>query len=239
MNSPSNAQSNAAADAKAGNQAPDKLDRNNFMVAVFADFVCPYSFITIDQMDRLTAEYGVRILWRPHWLHPETPPEGKPYDDNPETVKRRAAVMDWVKEMSPEHTTQMRFPDRMQNSFLAFEALEFAVDHGRTMPFKSAVFTRLWNEGEDISKVATLQKAAETSGLDAEKLGQALRARQYSQRALAAVTQARDIGVTATPTMFIGRTRVNGWHYYEVIQTIMEKQGIAPLGDTPEASQHQ
>ena len=219
-------------------QVPDKPDRNNFMVAVFADFVCPYSFITIDQMDRLSAEYGVRVLWRPHWLHPETPPEGKPYDNQTATVERRAAVLKWVKEMSPEQTANIRFPDRMQNSFLAFEALEFAVDHGRSMPFKSAVFTCLWNEGEDIGKVATLQKAAETSGLDADKLGQALRARQYSQRALAAVTQARDLGVTATPTMFIGRTRVNGWHYYEVIQTIMEKQGITPLGDTAEVSQH-
>ena len=237
MNAPSNAPSTTAAGA-AASEVPARLDRNNFMVAVFADFVCPYSFITIDQMDRLNAEYGVRVLWRPHWLHPETPPEGKPYDDNPEFLKRRAAVMDWVKEMSPEHTTNMRFPDRMQNSFLAFEALEFAVDQGRSMPFKSAVFTHLWNEGEDISKVATLQKAAETSGLDAEKLGQALRARQYSQRALAAVTQARDLGVTATPTMFIGRTRVNGWHYYEVIQTIMEKQGIMPLGDGAEVSQY-
>ncbi len=234
MNSPANAPTGATA----GSEAPAPLDRNKFMVAVFADFVCPYSFITIDQMDRLSAEYGVRVLWRPHWLHPETPPDGKPYDDNPDATKRRAAVMDWVKEMSPEHTTQMRFPDRMQNSFLAFEALEFAVDHGRSMPFKSAVFTRLWNAGEDIGKVATLQKAAETSGLDADKLGQALRARQYSQRALAAVTQARDLGVTATPTMFIGRTRVNGWHYYEVIQTIMEKQGMTPLGDPAEVSQH-
>jgi predicted DsbA family dithiol-disulfide isomerase len=213
-------------------------DRSKFMVAVFADFVCPYSFITIDQMDRLTQEYGVRVLWRPHWLHPETPPEGKPYGDEPAMVEKRAAVMQWVKEMSPEHTVSMRFPDRMQNSFLAFEALEFAVDQGRSMPFKSAVFNCLWNEGEDIGKVPTLQRAAQASGLDAEALGQALRSRQYSARAMAAVMQARSLNVTATPTMFIGRTRVNGWHYYEVIQTIMEKQGLTPLASGTQAQAH-
>lgn len=226
---------NAANSANAG---PAVTDRNKFMVAVFADFVCPYSFITIDQMDRLSAEYGVRVLWRPHWLHPDTPPEGKPFDDDPAAIARRSAVMDWVKEMSPEHAAGMRFPNRMQNSFLAFEALEFAVDQGRSMPFKSAVFNQLWNKGGDISKVATLQEAAEACDLDADALGQALRARQYSQRAMAAVMQARSLDVTATPTMFIGRTRVNGWHYYEVIQTIIEKQGIMPLNGAAEVQQH-
>lgn len=233
-------------DNTAGEQATAAPDRNKFMVAVFADFVCPYSFITIDQMDRLSAEYGVRVLWRPHWLHPDTPPEGKPYDDAPEAMKRRQAVMDWVKEMSPEQTAGMRFPDRMQNSFLAFEALEFAVDQGRSMPFKSAVFNQLWREGRDISKVDTLQSAAEAAELDPEALGQALRGRLYSQRAMGAVMQARSLDVTATPTMFLGRTRVNGWHYYEVIQTIVEKQGLLPLSGIPsdqddgkaEVSQH-
>ncbi len=225
-------------DISTGSANPAKLDRDNLLVAVFADFVCPYSFITIDQMDRLKAEYGVRVLWRPHWLHPDTPPEGKPYENTPEFTERRKAVMKWVQEMSPEQTAHMRFPDRMQNSFLAFEALEFAVDYGHSMPFKSAVFSLLWNEGEDIGKVATMQRAAEAAGLDAEQMGQALRARQYSQRAMAAVMQARNLDVTATPTMFIGRTRVNGWHYYEVIQTILEKQGIMPLQSGAEAPRH-
>ena len=199
------------------------------MVAVFADFVCPYSYITIDQMDRLSAEYGVRVLWRPHWLHPDVPPEGKPFDALPGSADRRAAVMTWVREMSPEHADKIRFPDKLHYSFLAFEALEFAVDHGKSMPFKSAVFSLLWNEGADIGRVETLQKAAERTGMDAERLGQALRQHHYAPRALAAVEQARSLNVTATPTMFLGRTRVNGWHYYEVIQTILEKQGILPL----------
>src|SRR5688572_8024253 len=38
-------------------------------VVVFADFVCPYSFLAVDQIDRLAREYDVKPLWRPHWLH--------------------------------------------------------------------------------------------------------------------------------------------------------------------------
>ena len=48
----------------------------------------------------------------------------------------------------------------------------------------------------------------------------------YAERALNAVTQAHDIGITNTPTIFLGRTRINGWTYDEVIESVMEKQGL-------------
>ena len=200
-----------------------------FLVAVFADFVCPYSYLTVDQMDRLTADYGVRVLWRPHWLHPETPPEGTPYDQIPVPPDRRAAVAAWIKEMAPEQAAQIRYPDRLQYSFRAFEALEFAVDRGMSMPFKSAVFSLLWVEGEDIGQISTLQKAAERVRLDAEDLGRALDERRYAPRALQAVRQAHDLEITATPTIFLGRTRINGWHYYEVLEQVMARQGMTRI----------
>ena len=31
-----------------------------FRVAVFADFVCPYSYLAVDQIDRLAREYDVQ-----------------------------------------------------------------------------------------------------------------------------------------------------------------------------------
>ena len=50
-----------------------------FRVVVFADFVCPYSFLAVDQIDRLAREYNVQPLWRPHWLAvPIRPPKGFP-----------------------------------------------------------------------------------------------------------------------------------------------------------------
>lgn len=51
---------------------------------------------------------------------------------------------------------------------------------------------------------------------------------EYAERALEAVQQARRIGITNTPTIFLGKTRVNGWTYYEVLQSVMEQQGALP-----------
>lgn len=199
-----------------------------FRVVVFADFVCPYSFLAVDQIDRLAREYDVQPLWRPYLLHPETPPEGIARESTPESHAKRERLQAWVKEMAPEQFPRIRFPERRHYSFRAFEALEFAYDRGLDAPFKTAVYDIMWTEGGDIGQVETLMAAAERCGLDSQELKMALEQGDYVDRALQAVVQARDIGISNTPTIFLGRTRINGWHYYEVLQQVMEQQGMRP-----------
>ncbi len=204
-----------------------------FQAVFFADFTCPYSYIAQAQVDNLIRDYGVKPLWRPHWLHPERPPEGRPSAADPE---RRKATMAWLREMEPEKADPMRLPDKQQFSFYAFEALEYAEDNGLALPFKSAVFDALWVEGKDIAQANTLMEAADKVGLDAEDLGRALRERAYTLRALEAVLTAAKIGVTATPTVFLGRAKIIGWHYYEVFQSALAQQGIHPRPATVTAA---
>jgi predicted DsbA family dithiol-disulfide isomerase len=106
--------------------------------------------------------------------------------------------------------------------------MEFAYDHGLDFPYKTALYELMWTQGRDIGEPETLLAAAELVGLDPAELAQVLRDRSYAQRTLDAVNQARELGITNTPTMFLGRTRINGWHYYEVLQSVMEKQGLRP-----------
>ena len=196
---------------------------SDFRVVVFADFVCPYSFLAVDQIDRLAREYDVKPLWRPYWLHPETPPEGTPCARPPEKVERLHA---WIKDMAPEQYDRIRIPEKRQYSFYAFEALEFAYDHGLDFAFKTALYEMMWTEERDIGDPETLLDAADRVGLDPGELAVALNERVYAERTLDAIKQAHGIGITNTPTIFLGRTRINGWHYYEVLQSVMEKQGV-------------
>ena len=196
-----------------------------FRVVVFADFTCPYSFLAVDQIDRLAREYGVKPLWRPHWLHPETPPEGTPGARSPE---RKERLLAWIKDMSPEHLDRIRIPEKRQYSFLAFEALEFAYDHGLDFEYKTALYDLMWTEERDIGEIETLMAAAERVGLDPAQLKLALDEHVYAERTVEAIQQARSIGITNTPTIFLGKTRINGWTYYEVMQQVMEKYGVRP-----------
>jgi predicted DsbA family dithiol-disulfide isomerase len=195
-------------------------------VVVFADFVCPYSYIALDQMEDLRRDYSIELLWRPHWLRPEIPPEGAPIPADATPGDRWARTLLWLKEMAPDRAAQIHFPDKVQFSLFAFEALEFAQDNGLALPFKTAVFEALWIEGRDIAQSSTLQAAAEKVGLDADELGRALSAQRYRTRVHDSLQLARDAGITKTPTFVLGRYRIAGWHYYEVFQTVMEKQGV-------------
>ena len=199
-----------------------------FRVAVFADFVCPYSFLAVEQIDRLAREYDVQPMWRPHLLHPETPPEGSPRERSAEADARAERRNAWIKEMAPEQFPRIRFPEKRQYSIRAFEALEFALDQGLDFEFKTAVYDLMWTEGGDIGEPETLMAAGERVGIDPAAMQIALHERLYAERALAAVNQAREIGITNTPTIFLGRTRINGWTYYEVLQSVMEQQGMQP-----------
>ena len=193
-----------------------------FRVVVFADFVCPYSYLAVDQIDRLAREYEVQPLWRPYWLHPDTPPDGTPNARSPERLERLTA---WIREMAPEQAERIRIPQKRQYSFYAFEALELAYDHGLDFAYKTALYEMMWTEGRDIGDPGTLMDAGERVGLDPAELAVALCDNAYSERTLEAIKQARSIGITNTPTIFLGRTRINGWHYYEVLQSVMEKEG--------------
>jgi predicted DsbA family dithiol-disulfide isomerase len=195
-------------------------------VVVFADFICPYSYIALDQMNDLLRDYNIELLWRPHWLHPELPPAGAPLPSEPAPEEQRARTLAWLREMAPERAAQMRFPSKISFSLYAFEALEFAQDRGLALPFKTAVFEALWIEDRDIAQFSTLQAAADKVGVDGAELGRALTGQRYRRRVHDALQLARDAGVTKTPTFVLGRYRIAGWHYYEVFQTVMEKQGV-------------
>ena len=196
-----------------------------FRVVVFADFVCPYSYLAVDQIDRIAREYGVQPLWRPHWLHPDTPPEGQPGARSPERTERLRA---WIKDMAPDHLDRIRIPEKRQYSFRAFEALEYAYDHGLDFPYKTVLYDLMWTEGRDIGEIDTLVAAGERVGLDGADMKVALDEHRCAERALEAVQQARRIGIENTPTIFLGRTRINGWTYYEVMQKVLEDYGVKP-----------
>lgn len=210
----------------------DPLDSSTparFPVVVFADYICPWSYALIDVVDRLEVEYGLVAMWRPHLLHPEVPPDGAPY---PAGTNLEATIA-WFRDVAPEAAARMRFPGRLHHSFLAFEATECASDLGVGDAYRRAVFDALWADGADIGDVAVLQRLATDVGLDGDAVGGALRAGTYAERTLARVAQTLRLGVTATPTLILGTLQVNGWHYYEALQSAVERQGVRMRAETP------
>lgn len=196
-------------------------------VVVFADFICPYSYIAQEQVDQLMRDYNVRVMWKPYWLHPDVPPEGRPIPTTADP-NRRQATMAWLKEMAPAMAARIKSPTKQQFSFFAFEAMEFAEEQGLDQPMRTAIFDALWVEDGDIGDVATLLKAGEKVGLNVPALERSLSEHTYMERTLQNIVTARKSGIHLTPTVILGNTKIEGWHFYEVFESVLEKQGIQP-----------
>ena len=96
-------------------------------VVVFGDFICPWSYITVDLVKQLAAEFDVVPIWRPHLLRPDVPPAGMPYPD----PSRQEATIAWLQESAPEAAARMRYPTKLHYSVTAFEGLAYAQELGR------------------------------------------------------------------------------------------------------------
>ena len=134
---------------------------------------------------------------------PKRRPKALPDARSPERTERLRA---WIKDMAPEQYDRgSAFPEKRQYSFLAFEALEFAYDRDATSRSrrrftiscgpKDAISARprpCWPppNGQDSTRPSWRMRWTNASMPNARSN---------------AVNQARDIGITNTPTIFLGK----------------------------------
>lgn len=193
-------------------------------ITVVSDFVCPWCYIGMVEIDRLRCEFDIDVDWAPYLLDPSVPPEGRrhePYnrpDDPPtqlETRGQRAGI------------TFKRGNTFRPSSHLALEAAEFASEHGRPWEFRRAVFRAYFEDFADIGDAAVLAAIAHSNGLDGGELRAALTGGRYRDTVDEGIEWSRGIGVTGVPTFVINEQYgVVGAQEYPVLVEVMERLDI-------------
>ena len=186
------------------------------------------------EIEKLGREYQLEVDWRPFFLRPDTPPEGRPLPahvrermkDPNEPLKKRA---------EREGLTIVR-SEIVPSTRRAHEAAEFARTHGALGPMHAALLRRYWTEGQDLFAMETLRGAAEEARLDPDELQRAIEAGTHRAAVEAAVREADELGIHAVPTfIFDGRLAVQGAQELPVFRSAMERLGatpLAPAGDS-------
>jgi protein-disulfide isomerase len=87
---------------------------------------------------------------------------------------------------------------------------------------------------QDSLDVASLKTYAEEVGMDTGKFNACLDSQGYVDKLAADVAEARQRGVNATPTFFVGQTQVVGAQPYSEFKTTIENE-LARLGETGES----
>ena len=108
---------------------------------------------------------------------------------------------------------------------LAFQGLEFAKDHGKADEYNDAVFRAFFQQSRDIGRIDVLADIAKEVGLDPEQFRAALEQGTYRDRVQQLLRTAYErVGVTAVPTMIIGRQRLEGLYPAETMRQVIESE---------------
>jgi predicted DsbA family dithiol-disulfide isomerase len=158
----------------------------------------------------------------PFELRPAPAPTLKPEGDYLQNAWQKS-----VYPMANKLGVEMRMPTVSPQPYtnLAFQGLEFAKDHGRGDEYNDAVFRAFFQESRDIGSLEMLADIARQVGLDAEEFRRALEQGMYRDRVQKLLQAAYErVGVTAVPTMIIGRSRLNGLYPVDAIRQVIDSE---------------
>ncbi|WP_145005841.1 DsbA family oxidoreductase [Pseudomonas oryzihabitans] len=167
---------------------------------VWSDYVCPFCYLELPQLERLQEEFGDRLAieWHAFELRPYPAPTLDPAGDYLRRTWDRA-----VYPLAAEYGMTLRLPPVQPRSRLALEAAEFAREHDRFDTFHLAVFQAFFEEGRDIGEQEVLLELARRSGLDGEALRASLVRGDHTEVVLHAEDRAEALGITAVPALLL------------------------------------
>ena len=169
-------------------------------IEVWSDYVCPFCYLELPELERLQAERPVSVRWRAFELRPEPAPT---LDPNGEYLQRVWEAS--VYPMAQARGLSLKLPPVQPRSRKALEAAEAARERGRYDAMHHAPVRALFEEGRDIGDVNLLVELAVSIGLDGDEVRAELEAGRWTQRVVDDEQPAARIGVTGVPALVIGQ----------------------------------
>lgn len=165
-------------------------------VTLFADFACPFCYVTEAALYRLRDQHQLELRARAFELVPWDAPRspGPPEEDELRTASTFAA----------ELGIEMLTPPPRPNTAKAHEAAVFAAQRGAAEALRMAIYEAYWTEGQDIGRIDVLLELAERVGLDPTDLKIALDIDLGRESVLADLALAKRLRITGIPTLFLG-----------------------------------
>ncbi|VAW75823.1 hypothetical protein MNBD_GAMMA15-2507 [hydrothermal vent metagenome] len=192
-------------------------DKPLLKVTVFSDYICPFCYIGELRLNRLREHYDLRVNWCAIEIHPQTPAEGQPigalgYDND-----RWKSMMSSLNEMAAVEGVTLMEHDFTTNSRSSLLLAEAAKLLGRDTFYQvhNAVFEAFFVEGLNIGDREILKALAQKAGMSGSQITAAWDEDTASKKLEQYRKAALELGVSATPTFFIGEQRLDGAVPYE------------------------
>jgi predicted DsbA family dithiol-disulfide isomerase len=198
---------------------------------VVSDFVCPWCYIGLTEVEKLQREYNVEVTWAPYLLDPTVPPEGRVVAPRERPGDALSPVEQRAADAGLNFTRGRTF---RPNSHLALEAGVYAQETGfpGAGEFHRALYRAHFELLENIGDIDVLVRIGAECGMAAEPLREALATGRYREQVDEEIAMMRQLGVTAVPTfVFNQQYAIVGAEQYPTFQRVMEQLGVAPRTD--------
>ncbi len=194
-------------------------------ITVVSDFICPWCYVGLVEIERLEREWDVEVEWAPFFLDPTIPPEGK---------QRTPQPPDAPKSPLEERGERLGIDFRRGRTFTpnthrALEAAFWSREHGtdeQDRAFHHALFRAHFTDFADLSDIEVLVGLAASAGLPADDLRDSLETGRYRDLVDQGIEQSYAIGVSSIPTFILNdQYAVVGAQEYDVLERVMAKLG--------------
>ncbi|PHR61667.1 MAG: frnE protein [Robiginitomaculum sp.] len=206
---------------------------HTIIIDIVSDIVCPWCWLGKQYLDAAVTnspEIDVEINWHPFMLDPDITPEGVGYKDY---MRKKFGSSD-TKDASAGRFKSMRtllenaatpagihfnFDDISirPNSMKAHLLMKWAGGQGKAHLAAEALFKAFFEMGQDVGKIETLTKIADTIGMDAELVDELLRSDRDIDTIQNALAFFNQLGIHSVPTfIYNGEFAVQGGQLPEV-----------------------
>ena len=181
------------------------------LLEVFSDYTCPWCYVGWARLEtalaRVPEDVAVDVRWRPFEIHAEVPPEGMPVEDLPYSAEHWARMQEALRQTAKEEGLEVGKRPKVSNTHRALMAGEFArVEEPDRFPaFHEALFKGYFAEGRDLGEQGVVEDIARAAGLDVGRMTAALDGGEYEGAISATAAEARQMGITGTPTFVFDR----------------------------------
>ncbi|HEX6559024.1 MAG TPA: DsbA family protein [Longimicrobiales bacterium] len=164
-------------------------------ITLFADYVCPFSYMTVLGLDVLAAELAADVQRRAFELSPAPMP-----------TAAAAIAQQWqaVQELAGQAGLRFARPDVVPRTRKAHEAFKYAATIGRHLALERAIFDAYFLRGEDIGRIDVLVRIGAEIGMDATALKIALDLDVHTADVAQDRAIAEDLDIMGTPALLAG-----------------------------------
>ncbi|MGH8728964.1 MAG: DsbA family oxidoreductase [Burkholderiales bacterium] len=195
---------------------------------VWSDYVCPFCYLEVPLIERLSAEFGaaLEVYWHAFELRPEPVPTLDPDGEYLHRVWDQS-----VYPMARQRGMTLKLPPVQPRSRKAFEMAEFARGKGRFDGAHRGLFKAFFEDGRDLSNIEVLLEIGVAVSLDSSELRAALAQNTYLQCVIDEGRQAENLHITAIPTSLIRQAKapveeaeaIRGAQPYDVLKAAVER----------------